>query len=995
MSTETPEAAAADDFFCPHLDVVDEETLQQLFSKVAAVRSENKELFEFTHRRIKVYRSITGASTDTEVVPEEEVYNQFKESRVGNFAVVIEGEVGTGKSELCAYLAHRLREEADRPILHVDKDDDLMTILSDRIPEFHREQFGEELPEASNFQQLRDDIENNPQTIANNATSGAILNLKQRGYEVAVPPETETKIREFIQEKLQLLVEKGEYAREIKFITHGEFAQEEYLDIFTTNVDEDDAIAAFNEELWREIRDRYQTSSLGDVLQKVGSKFEDTRPVIIFEDFAITAMEAQKLRNYMERDKKTDNWDFIAAGTRDSTEVLHTQTAEDRFEFYQTNKRNSNNVLFLDEKTAVDFIRPYLGYFKSFDNSVRYERDADGSISRLKEAPAGSRCAECGFCDESFRDLFPFNEVFLERVYAGLNESEQSPREYVMKVFDVLEEYYSGITAVPSSSTAIRPLVNRISAADAVYETAEEFAQLARWYGREDGDEIVVDRRFATAFGLVTPDSNDDDLPDPIALTPTEIRVPTSGFGVTPTPLDEEQTADTSNSSTDNEEPKEAPGTTKSPVEQEIEEHAPLVESWLDSPSEFTQTDVYIRRGLTDALERLTDGFALYEGTSLEYNLSSQKHPFVYPGSTEAPDADQIMIDPTEFRLSDLRSILQFGIYREMDARGADYGALLEKCGTQLTGYANEWRQQLTITYLNADDILYKRHATYDFQDFVLASYAQLMLVDSPWKELSAAAINDRYGNGADYSIDSDVAMWISEEMAPDEAEAIQSMMSYAEYIEEMMGEFSGVSGSNLDVRRLKRWLSDHQPSQVLKLLGRGYINNIDSRVRFSNGPTLKTVGHAAYDFQRALDDLAERGYDADVVTEIHSLFENFDMDRVEPIVNRLETYDDVHPDVLEALNRFTQLTQSDIDAAVSAAELARDLKAGDYSSSNGLQAGGTGLTEQATLHAALISLKLEHSRVYRRVSEVQFDNGSEVETLGETFKRVGEFYVQ
>jgi len=30
-------------------------------------------------------------------------------------------------------------------MLHIDKDDDLMSILSERIPEFYQEQFGEEL----------------------------------------------------------------------------------------------------------------------------------------------------------------------------------------------------------------------------------------------------------------------------------------------------------------------------------------------------------------------------------------------------------------------------------------------------------------------------------------------------------------------------------------------------------------------------------------------------------------------------------------------------------------------------------------------------------------------------------------------------------------------------------------------------------------------------------------------------------------------------------
>jgi len=162
---------------CPHFDEVDEETLRRLFSKVAAVRSEDYDLFQFTHRPMEVFR---GTAAGGETWGEDRIYQEFSDNRVGNFAVVIEGEVGTGKSELCAYLSHRLRLDG-RPMLHIDKDDDLMSILSERIPEFYQEQFGEELSGASEFKRLRDDIVDIPQTVADNATSGATLTLRRQG----------------------------------------------------------------------------------------------------------------------------------------------------------------------------------------------------------------------------------------------------------------------------------------------------------------------------------------------------------------------------------------------------------------------------------------------------------------------------------------------------------------------------------------------------------------------------------------------------------------------------------------------------------------------------------------------------------------------------------------------------------------------------------------------------------------------------------------------
>jgi len=439
-----------------------------------------------------------GTAAGGETWGEDRIYQEFSDNRVGNFAVVIEGEVGTGKSELCAYLSpaptrwssdasHRQRRRSD-----VDP--------FERIPEFYQEQFGEELSGASEFKRLRDDIVDIPQTVADNATSGATLTLRRQGYDVAPDGEQTDKIRDYIAEKLNRLVERGEYAQKIQFIGENEYRQRDELKIFNEDIGVSEAVEAFNNALWQVIRENYDTSSLGDVLDQVGQRFEDTRPVIVFEDFSIAAMEAERLRKYMERDKSADNWDFIVAGTRDSTEVLRTRTAEDRFEFFQTNEQDSNTVLFLNEDSAVDFVRPYLGYIKSHDGSVQYDRNTDDGTFDLKEAPEGSICAGCGFCDESFRDLFPFNQTFLRRVYAGFDESQQSPREFIMTIFEVLQDYHEGYIEAPSSADVLRSLGNTVSVADEVYEDAEEYADLAKWYGRERGNHVAISREFVDAF---------------------------------------------------------------------------------------------------------------------------------------------------------------------------------------------------------------------------------------------------------------------------------------------------------------------------------------------------------------------------------------------------------------------------------------------------------------------------------------------------------------
>ena len=959
------------ELWCPHFQNIDERTLRQLFSKVAAVRSENRELFDFTHRRIEVFRGTSAE--DTEQWGEERVYQLFSEDELGNFVVVIEGEVGTGKSELCAYLSHQLNDDG-RPILHIDKDDDLMSILSERIPDFYQEYFDESLPGASEFKQLRDDIRNNPQTVANNATSGALLNLSRQGYETTHTGEDEEAIRDFIQKKLQLLVEGGAYAREIKFVTEGEYKQQEPLRVFPDNVPVDEAVEALNKELWREVRDRYNTASLDDVLEYVGTQFEDTRPVIVFEDFAIASMEAERLGNYMERDKPTDNWDFIVAGTRDSTGVLHTRTAEDRFEFFQTNKRHSKNVLFLDESSAVDFARTYLGYTKAGDESVRYDRE-DGDFELLP-APDGSLCARCGFCDEAFRDLFPFNQAFLRRIYAGLDESQQSPREYIMEIFDVLEEWYEGRVESPSSASTLRRLRNTVSAADEVYEDAEKFADLAKWYGTVEGDQITIDRRFAEAFHLL-----EDSAPSVIEVTNNQVIIPSAGVSPSESSIQIEQPEEG-----DKEDSNTGQTTTpeKSRVEKLIEEHNGLVDSWLENPEEYAQTNRFVRQGLRDAIEHLTDGFKLYERTKLEYRLSSQKDPFVYSESDDAPDADQILLDRRDFRRSDLRKILRYGIRRAEEPRSADVDALLTECGTQLMYYALQWRQKMIGEYLDGEDVLYKGGATYDFTDFVLATYVHLVMLDSPWHNIDAYTLNDRFSDDEPFSVEPHLEEQITEILSPEEYDYIKEAMDSAEHIESMVGKLLGVSGGSLDVPAIRRRLSHNPPYEVLNKLGRQYIAEIDSRVRFGHDVYVRSIADTMYDVRQALDEVADHGYDHDLIDQIRSEFTTLEMTRISEIVSNLRTYDNVNPDLQQELTKFVEFTQADVDIALEAADTADTLLTG---------------TTRDQIQAALISLKLEATPVVKRFQAVPIDgasnNGGNRPALGERFKEVSDYYAR
>lgn len=979
MSTfETPATGAR----CPHFEQVDDTELQRLFSKVAAIRSQNYELFQFTHRPMEVFQT-NAANNPTWT--EDRVYQELQRDRLGNFAVTIEGEVGTGKSELCAYLSHKLRLD-DRPILHIDKNDDLMSILSERIPEFYEEHFEEELEGAGEFRNLRDDMETVPGTVANNATTGAILNLRRAGYEDVSPTaDEEEAIRDFVASKLDTFVNRGQYDQRIEFVSEQEYAQRDELQLFDDDVSAADAVKALNHELWAEIRNRYGTDSLDDVLERVASRFEDERPVIVFEDFSIAAMEAEKLRNYVERDVGEDNWDFIIGGTRDATDVLHTRTWEDRFPIFQTNDPGSNSVLFLGESTAVDFVRPYLGYIKAHDGSVRYDRDTDQGTFDLLAPEPGSICADCGFCDDAFRDLFPFNQPFLRRIYAGLDESQQSPRELIITVFDVLQQFHDGIVTAPSSADTLRPLRNSVSVADAVYDEAEVYADLAKWYGTREGDEVVVPRQFVDAFGLPT-----EGLPNAISVGGDEVRIKSTG-DLPPPPPEEcpECGATEQRTRTDGTVLCADCGhvikkgtTGPSPIEIKIETAKGEIDAWLEDPSKYAQTDVYVRRALRDLLEDLTDGYRLYEGQPLEYNLSSQKEPFVYPDEGVAPEDDQFVLHREDFNRSDLRRLVEFGVYREEKPRSADYEEQFQRIGSQLTGYARQWRRRIVETQLENDEVFYKRHAAYDFTDFVLSSYATLCLLDDPWKPLTAERLNEQYGADEDLSLDDNLASALRAVLSTDDFAHLEEVTSDADYIESLIGELLGISASSLDVPRVRQRLATQPPYQVLKMLGRGQISNIDSRLRFDTRRTVKSFADTMYDVRKALDDVADHGYDGEVVDYVGQVVADTNLSDVEDLYNRMQTYDQVDPDLLEALGTVCAHDQKEVDAVAEAAELATQLGSAD---------------PWERIHAALTSQKLATIALIKEFQDVplQADGGTNGDGLGAAFTEVSTHYVE
>ncbi|SET85015.1 hypothetical protein [Natrinema hispanicum] len=953
---------------CPHYLDIDEEFLSQLSSKVAKVRSEDKDLFDFTHHRITVFDALAEGEVE---ISEEEIYEQFDRHRSKNFVTVIEGNVGTGKSELCAYLSHRLQDDG-RPVLHIDKNADLLTIMAEEIPDFYREHIGGELPGASNVERLQKHVRQNRDTVASLVVAKAALNISDLDdTNVDFTVSERDQLEEFVRDKLTAISQRGNLATKVSFVDPGEIENFSYLNVFEQKSLED-AAEAWNDAIWEAVRDEYDTPSLDQLLKRVGQDFGEDRPVLVFEDFSISALDAAKLRDFMEDDSTENNWDFIIAGTQDSTEILHTQTGLERHEFYRTNRPNSSSVLFLNEDSCVDFIRPYLGYIKHSDGSVSYERDETNAIVDIDSPASSSTCMQCGFCNNTFRDLFPFNEGFLRRIYRGLDDGDQRPRQYVQKVFNVLEDYLEEFVDSPASSDELNDLHNSRTVHDDIY-SEESVRQLAKWYGEEgeDSDALVVDARFPKAFGF--DEELLEDLPIEREAVSTDHGGPREAWVIPKTKQRKKKQKQKKQKQKKRREPK------PDPEEEKIEEVKGYLDTWRENPdaSAAADLDVYMRTAFKAALDHLTEGFVLRPDGELEYLVGGNNDPFVLEGQG-VPSRDQIRIDPADFTTSDLLALLRYGVYREMSPRQADEAELFGAVGTQLTGYAREWRSTIRSEYLESNPNFFVQAAqNREFEDLVIALCGVAAMLDDPWKEVTAERIQEAY-SADDLSLDADLKNILGDRLVQEKQDDIAAFMSETKQIQRLVGEYFAASDNVLDIQQIRERLSKAPPVEVLDDLKKGGIQNLPSELRFDSSTSVKDIAFAGYNLFDALSSVAGDDDAPAAAGFVNHQLRGINVSNVEEYIESIRTYDDVSPDTKEILGKFVTYSQEEIDKVLSACMLQDELW---------VQKG-----THASIHGTLTGLKIYEHELTGILTQIEFTGETTGDDMSEFVKLSGHY---
>lgn len=968
MTAELSDISQPDGSLCPHYRKLDEDLFEDLFSEVAKVRSDRPDLFRFTHRPIWVFEKHGGEERE---VGEDEILSNFLEDRRRNLVTIIDGNVGTGKSELCAYLSLELKQ-AGRDVLHIDKNADLLTIMAEEIPEFYqRVSGGDTLEGQDQLQKLRRQVKQHKGLVAKRITSGAMLTIADlESSTVDLTDEQEDDVIDFVEKKIKNLAHRGEFATKIEFITvsddANEIAQFDFLDVFE-DVDDETAAEHWNEAIWTAIRQDYGTPTMDALLAEVAKNLEE-RPVLVFEDFSVSALDAERLQEYIERDSPDDTWDFIIAGTQESTRKLETNTAKDRewIRFYRTNKRDSNHVLFLNENSAVDFARPFLGYVKSLDDSVKY---VDENQKReLRHPDEDSICAQCTFCDDKFRDLFPFNETFIKRIYDGLPDEEQRPRIFIQTIEKILSAYYHGDVAVPAAWSEIDDVLSNpiVLENEDIYEN-EPLRRLAQWYGTQreiNGESMVtIDLRFAQAFGI-----DELDLVEKYEIDRTEIN----GVNSLVVPLTEGGNIDAGDNGGD--------GPEKDPIQERYDKARKHIDSWqADTQSQkAAEVDVYIKRGLTDSVERLTNGFGMHTDGQLEVLVGSERHPFTFADGGPA-EADQIQVDPADFTHPQLLKLLKFGITRDLEPKQADYDELFDRIGPQLAGYAKLWQEHVCDAYLTPKYFYGSNHQNRKFEEFVAGSYGVVGILSNPEQRVTGKWLASLYTADARPEMDDNLDEILKDFADRETYEEITRIFDFVDQIESLFGDIFAISSNVVDVPRLNEVLEGSHPFEICENLTKSALNNLPAKVRFDASTHLREVGLQVYKSVRNMDDLPADDQAATAPRFVNDQLRGIDMETVREITRKLKTYDNIDSAVRENLVAFSNVTDEEIEDLLESCSVHNNLA----------QTGSEGCQQQAHL----LGLAIFGHDATKRTLALEFEQDSGV-VESETFVKMSEIYV-
>jgi hypothetical protein len=242
--------------------------------------------------------------------------------------------------------------------------------------------------------------------------------------------------------------------------------------------------------------------------------------------------------------------------------------------------------------------------------------------------------------------------------------------------------------------------------------------------------------------------------------------------------------------------------------------------------------------------------------------------------------------------------------------------------------------------------------------------------------------LNRRYQSDEEFALDDGVKQQLRNAAAHDEYQAIVGLFEYADQFESLIGSRFGVISSALDVPAIRRRMGRASPSRILSALAQTYIGNISHRVRFSTDATLEDLATAAYRAQDTLGTLYDENEPFKIHKQVTRIFKDVDPDRIGAIASRLDTYDAVDPQFVEALSQFAALDSQEVTDLVDAATMLSD----EFDPTD----------RQSQIQIMVGSMRISGSTVAERLQRIQQEWAEPTDTgSAKRFSEVSSRYVE
>jgi hypothetical protein len=486
-------------------------------------QEKSPEVFLETHLPITHIKAETLIGGNTGFITEQQLLEHVVQSTPDtgkNRIYMLKGEVGSGKSHLCQWLEYQLNgtggsdpHDEEHVAIHISRNNTRLADILDKLYE-HIDDEHDEVDDVTAYDDYPDVVDT---LLSMLGTFDADLSFEDPDFDFETfiaDASNGADLREFLVKNLQEYrdsVEAEEKEQRFELLTREQFGKicfNKFGQTFGGERGDDiypDVRKAINSRLMVNIG----IENFQEDLQEISQQYQDEgkRPVLICEDVTtFNVLKDDLLDHIFELGDGSDDdhgFDIVLGYTtgwedEKADDALTTGDLSfmvQRAQGYLTMTDQNGQAFFLKQGSMpVRLVRQYLEVIKE-KSEVNVTADID---------------------DEAFDGMYPFSERFIVRAYRHLQEKGDTQRTPRLLLYHVVgDALRSGVP--PFLRTADNTHLGDFAVPMSVQNLTPDFQRIAKWYGRMDGDSVIVPEAVCTAFGV--------SLPDELTVEDGEVRL--------------------------------------------------------------------------------------------------------------------------------------------------------------------------------------------------------------------------------------------------------------------------------------------------------------------------------------------------------------------------------------------------------------------------------------------------------------------------------------